>query len=1830
MKKFRLLSFLCLLVIGWGNAWADDVYANSYKGEYPYTWDFTNWTSTIGAQVTVEGETKTIEAYGWYYSTDHFGYNTNSGSNFAYMYKDGQPVMSLVGSTHSGGNMSSYIYVPETKGLQFIPGNNTYSRINYYTDGTGISIYASSIVIPNLSYGNIVKFYTNNARKEFTITGFNGTDFASTSERGEEIEFAVPEGWTSGTAATFLINGAANNRVKKIEVTKTPTYPYYNAITVGGVSSLQGSFRNGAATVTADENPSIRFEFKEDNNSSSPTFDLKQICGVATDAEVTSEKLAEVLTVTTSDGSVIDLSNVSFRKSDNRVYLDGVKFYRGEATLTLSYKGNNGYEASSVSTVVTVEGVPVKFDLYNEDWDISEIYIDNNDANLRKFLTLKSSANSTQQNFNTSVECTVEYDDEETTHAVTLKSFRYYDATRLDIYLAPNKLGTCTFKVTYPGDKIHNNTVYYFDVTVKQHIAELEWVDGNNADVEKITTTTIGSLANAPILKTYKDYVETALPVVYTSSNTSVATVDANGNVTVVAPGITVIQATINPDKKVVDGVSHYYYNEASDSYTLVVENTVVSGDQPRIVWITAVRDQWSQLYNDDGRGSYLGWKYCGSKGESVSYEAGYGNDVSVSAIALKSTITDEQLATAGILPVPGSGYTDHYYVMDSPNNYYVQGQIYWNAGDWRAWKNNCIPHDWLFDADDIYQNNITYMVDRPADIRSSQVIAGTGVNKKPTSIYRITPAYPNHEPLNIIAYVPGYNAYSTTPVLVTPGNLKLRFVPDHNTVNEQKSIMPYVNCPDLRMEDVRKIYLTYECDQTLYIPNDGVVYETGKTSTADIAKYLDIVTSNDTIWNNSENHTYGVKEIKAVTWLRGINPEIYGVNEGTCTVTLHLESEMYETATADYTLNVVPVDGPMFHWEMNDIVADGKHVDDGVKKKITIAQGDFIYMPGIVGNANGNTQYSQPDQNKYMYGIQNGVIIMNYKQYFAGEGIPNYYVSYTENGDPSVPESGATTNQPVIVSWATGLDKYWRYDSLMVYGNQPGIMYLNAQDAQTGAKCTPIEIEVIRRTGVEGDLLDQKHDALDDMSYPFTWDFEHIDMTNYVKDATNGLDGNGGTYWRKEWTDDYDQSNVDKAYNRDYRKENDYYQYNGGFNADWDDKDGNSSSRQRWFKDIYCYDDVKGKIAYAPEFKGMMLNLSGLDYWEQKYQRFLIHKDGDFITFKGGPIFVQLPGFGLLDKKGGVEDGTRSHDNYIGMTHNHINTAKYNVNKGYTRLLSVDNQHNVDIQYPVQTTNAKGEARDYRNNKVRFVIKARGGRTVVSDEVIPNNNGSSQFHIGGASMINEDLDVNDINWINNVHNGYSYYNLSKDEAKVYIVELDPYDPELQDHIYLMFNNDVDVYWMAITNEPRNILSDFDGVTYAYPKDIDMDKTNQTLAQQTTEGIYTKSNTENGTWALASEGEHTIKNVYQVGSDEPGAGTKVQLKAYKVSSFDPSKQSVSLTEIEGNIPKNEGVMLYTEPRMSTLAAAGGHIPGLTAEHYDRGATAYSWWETKTKVVNGKTVEYKEEKFDIAPDSTFENNKYNNSHNYYTFPLYFIAMAENMSKDNYDKIAPASTGSQVDPTIQNDHVTTENLLRPVTYGAMINKDYTYDNYRLINFGYNNEFICRKLVYQEMSNGELVQTKEMADPYVTGSGSNTHEGMYYYKIGIDNAKFYRINTQSLNHHNRSAYLTLTWDEYKVNTVGKPINMATPAGDDPDSPVVNSYSPIRFSPSYNPVDILFDSEKPEEQLVSEDAGIPDGIDEVEHSAGDDKVYNLNGVRVNTLSKGIYIINGKKVVVK
>ena len=49
-----------------------------------------------------------------------------------------------------------------------------------------------------------------------------------------------------------------------------------------------------------------------------------------------------------------------------------------------------------------------------------------------------------------------------------------------------------------------------------------------------------------------------------------------------------------------------------------------------------------------------------------------------------------------------------------------------------------------------------------------------------------------------------------------------------------------------------------------------------------------------------------------------------------------------------------------------------------------------------------------------------------------------------------------------------------------------------------------------------------------------------------------------------------------------------------------------------------------------------------------------------------------------------------------------------------------------------------------------------------------------------------------------------------------------------------------------------------------------------------------------------------------------------------------------------------------------------------------------------------------------------------------------------------------------------------------------------------------------------------------------------------------------------------------------------------------------------------------------ATEEGTISTGINNVEQTIGDAVIYNLNGVRVNKVQKGVYVVNGKKVVIK
>ena len=914
----------------------------------------------------------------------------------------------------------------------------------------------------------------------------------------------------------------------------------------------------------------------------------------------------------------------------------------------------------------------------------------------------------------------------------------------------------------------------------------------------------------------------------------------------------------------------------------------------------------------------------------------------------------------------------------------------------------------------DVWMSNIVYSFSDPRLIdghsEGERIVSG---NSCTTKEFQCRP-YPYmdengnvlNDSITIYATIPGQGDVNpvtiSTKLVVRKGTYSLTTEPEEGYVTKGEWVIPYVNIPDIKLKDIKKITVwfedptvgTVECEISTTAENGQVIY----------TLYEKDVTSSEWIRTKYDSDS-------KLDFVDMIYPKIYGLKAGETDVHIKVESPYYEDQECVYTLHVLADSNkPLFHWYANDDgtgthemnmgrdkgVNDVRTIhygeDDGVIKDIVMFEGDFIHMPGIVGTANGNDEFSkahpQGEGAVYLYDILNGNVELNWDPYYWREGIPNYFFTdnyiqnqdgtYSPDGDPLIPTNlqPSTQHAFVIKEIATGEDK--RRDTLMVYGNNAGITYLWAQDPQTHLCCTPIRITVKSKA----ELSASKQAYLSQMTYPYTWDFEHMDMTNIENDVRN----NGSAYW--------ELIRVDEG------RSPDKYQANGFFNADHDDKDMSNSGRQRWFKDLTAMGE------YMPQFYGLMLNMAGLNYWDQKYNRFNVSAKGDYIEFVGGPHYLQLPGFGInptgakgtdesysytkykydnnrnLSSKNGTvtgKDGTRKFDNVVGGLHNHINTLNYTAKEGYEWVSNASTLESTKTEF---ATNDK-----YRNHKVRLVIVAQGRGSGSGD-------GSQLIHVGGKSMIDYALDENAINWSyntkiggdkvdsrgwdRNTHPGYSVYRMPN-KRQTYVFELDPYDPEFQDHIYIMFNNDVKVYWMAISSEARELRSDYDNFSYAYPKDVDMDKTNVLMNIATKDGVTAKTELD---------GIVDKPNDWRV-------GTEIGFNAYYASKYNANKEALvvkNVKEFREDYPNRfaagEGVIIYPSVRISNF---GDNQAGLKTEKYNRTYTQWIEGEyaEKEMTVDGVTIPF------VVPVC----NTVTEEHKFQYLPTYFIANAQNVA--NYD-------------------------------------------------------------------------------------------------------------------------------------------------------------------------------------------------------------------------------------
>ena len=342
----------------------------------------------------------------------------------------------------------------------------------------------------------------------------------------------------------------------------------------------------------------------------------------------------------------------------------------------------------------------------------------------------------------------------------------------------------------------------------------------------------------------------------------------------------------------------------------------------------------------------------------------------------------------------------------------------------------------------------------------------------------------------------------------------------------------------------------------------------------------------------------------------------------------------------ATYQVEVTSGNAPNFYWKANGPTGD--------QAPIYVYEGDFIMLPELVGNANGNNSYSNPNNKMYVYGIKNKngtrTVEWNSKEkatYKIGEGVPDISTK-------DLDDNGRTTSPDRIAYIFFGDGASNVEDSLMIYGNKAGETFIRATDPQTGQVCKGLKLIVLPKS-----TIDNAHtSAVNGMWFPYTWDFTNMDLTDIEAEINSQ---SGGTYWR----------NSDGS--------NNYYMADGLFNADYDDKDNDGN-----------YAETNDKIVtanqkYMKVFNGLKIRLVGRQYWKQKHDRLRIAKDGSHICFIGGRHAIVFPNpekkptnpYKLFIKGKGTSGTKKS--NFISLTDADQSDVNYQFDRNETKIVSFD-----------------------------------------------------------------------------------------------------------------------------------------------------------------------------------------------------------------------------------------------------------------------------------------------------------------------------------------------------------------------------------------------------------------------------------------------------------------------------------------------------------------------------------------------------------------------------
>lgn len=468
----------------------------------------------------------------------------------------------------------------------------------------------------------------------------------------------------------------------------------------------------------------------------------------------------------------------------------------------------------------------------------------------------------------------------------------------------------------------------------------------------------------------------------------------------------------------------------------------------------------------------------------------------------------------------------------------------------------------------------VLYSSENPsiASVDASGKVTGTGVGT--TKIYAIVDPTSTYNAVQI--------EYTIT--VTSAGDLtSLRFVPNEGKVNNGKSITPKLAFPTIPNDGVTSLKVT----QIQVLERNGIAVSESALTTDAAIEACDIISIDDA--DNLKNNWILNVDGK----VNKVNVTINGKAIGKAEITVTFTSTYYNTATAKYTIEVTDALTTNFSW------ADG----NGSPEYYTYA-GDYMMLPAISGNSNGNNNYSNGAKNsssytengtshsalqKYKYEIKNGSVKWNSKDIKIGEGFPDF----------EIVTDGISSPGAAAVFFGRG-EGSSHPDTLMIYCETAGDVKLRAYDPQNHSKYCDATIHILPISNIEG-TTGSATTVTNGMAYPYTWDF----TTNFNMASMVGA------------TDQYWIPIKDNNGNATGEYTNGY----GFFNLDWADVDTDNATNDRIYK-YFIAGASSSATGYMHQFNGMMLQMKGSTSWANKMDRMRI-KNYDATSKSGRLQFI-------------------------------------------------------------------------------------------------------------------------------------------------------------------------------------------------------------------------------------------------------------------------------------------------------------------------------------------------------------------------------------------------------------------------------------------------------------------------------------------------------------------------------------------------------------------------------------------------------------------------------